>query len=107
MKLLEEKLGKALRTKDIAKYLGVDEKTVREYYQLLGGIRLGRRYIFFEKEVINAIQKRAQMGWSGAKAREEEREGVPDKERGTAMGSRDEAEIRRRLAQIDRHNLFS
>ena len=60
--MLEEHLGKALRCQDIADYLGVDEKTVRQYYKELGGIRLGRLYVFFEKEVVHAIQEWTQMG---------------------------------------------
>ena len=61
MKLLEKDLGKALRTQDVAEYLGVDIKTVRKYYRELGGIRLGRHYRFFEKEIFNAIQKKTAM----------------------------------------------
>ncbi len=106
MKALEEKLGRVLRTKDVAEYLGVDQKTVREYYRLLGGIRLGRRYIFFEKEVINAIQKRTQMGGPGAEKWTEEGESFQNKEGSAGMGGRNEAKVRRRLKQIDRHDLF-
>jgi hypothetical protein len=54
--------GKRLSTQQVAAYLGLDQKTIRKYHQELGGIRLGRRYVFFEKEIINAIQKRTELG---------------------------------------------
>ncbi len=61
MNHLEEELGKALRPKEVAKYLGLDEKTVRLYYQKLGGMRLGRRYVFFERRIIDAVQEWTKM----------------------------------------------
>ncbi|RLA98971.1 MAG: hypothetical protein DRG83_13835, partial [Deltaproteobacteria bacterium] len=62
IKKLREELGHVLTAKQLACYLGVDERTVRQYYRELGGVRLGRRYLFFEKGVIDAIQKRTKMG---------------------------------------------
>ena len=61
MQQFKDQLGKALRPKHLAEYLGLDQKKVRQYYRQLGGIRLGRRYLFFEKEVVNAIQEKRQM----------------------------------------------
>jgi len=49
MKDLEKTLGKALTTKELAEYLGVSEKTVRDNYQQLGGIRIGRHYLFLQR----------------------------------------------------------
>ena len=57
VKILKNQLGQALNTKQVSEYLGLDPKTVRKYYRELGGIRLGRHYRFFEKEICNAIQK--------------------------------------------------
>ena len=69
MNILEEELGRALRPHELAEFLGVDEKTVRQYYRELGGMRLGRLYVFFEKEVVHAIQARSQMGGRGEEER--------------------------------------
>lgn len=58
MDLLEKELGKRCTPKEIASWLGIDPQTVKKYHAALGGIRLGpRKIIFFEKEVLNAIQK--------------------------------------------------
>jgi excisionase family DNA binding protein len=65
LEILEEKLGNMLGTKEVAKYLGIDRRTVIKYHQKLGGVRLGRRYMFSEKEVINAIQTCKEVGGPG------------------------------------------
>ena len=39
---LEKSLGKALTTKELAEYLGVTEKIIRENYRQFGGIKIGR-----------------------------------------------------------------
>ena len=104
--MLEKELGKKLSTKEVAEYLGLDEKTVRLYYQKLGGMRLGRRYVFFEKEIINAIQKRTKMESPSAERRKTDRENIQHEEGGCRVGSRDEAKTRRRMGREDRHGLF-
>ena len=53
---MNEKLGRSMSAKQVAAYLKIDVKTARKYYRELGGIRIGRRYLFFEEEVYNAIQ---------------------------------------------------
>ena len=104
--MLEKELGKKLGTKEVAQYLGLDEKTVRSYYQELGGMRLGRRYVFFEKEVINAIQKKTKMESPSAERRETDRENIQHEEGSQGGGSRDAEKARKRLAREDRHGLF-
>jgi hypothetical protein len=84
--MLQEGLGQALSSKAIAEYIGLDEATVRKYYQSLGGIRIGTKYLFFEKEVLNAIQKRTHMDWSDTEGWPEDREAVRDEEGGPALG---------------------
>ena len=106
MENLDNKLGRALNAKDLAAYLGLDPKTIRKYYRELGGIRLGSRIVFFEKEFINAIQKRKELDCPSAEEWAETGENVPDEERGNGVGSRDEAKTRKRLDQEDRHGLF-
>ena len=58
---MEKELGKRLTSDELVIFLGVNVKTVRQYYRELGGIRLGSRYIFFEKGVVNAISKKREM----------------------------------------------
>lgn len=104
--MLEDELGRVLRSKDIAVYLEIDEKTVRQYYLQLGGIRLGRLILFFEKEVINAIQKGSTMGGPGASMRQEEGENLPEQEGCNNVGKRDPVKSREGMACEDRHGLF-
>ena len=106
MSLLKQELGKTLTTEEVAAYLGVDVRTVRQYYHVLGGIRLGRRYVFFERSVIHAVQAWRQVDGPGAEGREEAREGLSDQKGSTAVGSRDAAKTHRSLEQEDRHGLF-
>ena len=106
MSLLEKDLGKALRTQEVADYLGVDVKTVRKYYRELGGIRLGRHYRFFEKEIYNAIQKRTAMDSPSEERGDEAEQGVSNEEGSHQLGNEDAAKTRRRLGREDRHNIF-
>ena len=106
MKIIKENLGQPLSAKSVAEYLSLDVKTVRKYYRELGGIRLGSRIVFFEKEFINAIQTRIKLDCPGEEEWAETGESVPDEERGNGVGSRDEAKTRKRLGQEDRHGLF-
>jgi transcription initiation factor TFIIIB Brf1 subunit/transcription initiation factor TFIIB len=39
---MEKILGEAITVKELAEYLGVNEKTVRQNYQQFGGIKIGR-----------------------------------------------------------------
>ena len=61
MDQIQSQLGQALSAKQVADYTGLDVKTVRKYYQQLGGIRVGARILFFEKEFVNAIQAQQQV----------------------------------------------
>ena len=107
MSEVEKELGKRLTVNEVAEFLGVDKKTVRENYDKLGGMRLGRLYLFFERSLIDAIQKETQMDSPSAEGWEEKRESVSDEETGFGVGSRNEAKTRRRVEREDRHNLFS
>ena len=108
MKLLEEYLGRALSTKQVANYLNIKEKTVREHFQELGGIRLGRHFKFFERRIIDALEKREEIYSASQEERSAEREGISDPEGSESMGSQDEKAERRRLERgNDRHGLFS
>lgn len=103
---LERNLGKPLRTREVAEYLGLDVKTVRKYYRELGGIRLGRHYVFFEKEICNAVQKRTEVDCPSEEREPETGEGVLEQECRQGLGSQDAAKARRRMEREDRHGLF-
>ena len=103
---MNEKLGRPMTAKQVAAYLKIDVKTARKYYRELGGIRIGRRYLFFEEEVYNAIQKRNEVCRTNEEGRKEEREGLQEQKSSSILGSRDAAKIRRRLVREDKHNLF-
>jgi hypothetical protein len=104
--MIEDQLGQVLRPGDMARYLGLDEKTIRQYYQVLGGIRLGRRILFFEKEVINAVQKRSKMGSPSENQQEEKGKDLPEQERGNSMGKRDSVKSRGDMAGEDKHGIL-
>ena len=106
MHQLKEQLGKVLTPKDLAEYLGLDVKTIREYYPELGGIRLGHRILFFEKEVINAVQTWREVGGPGEKGGHKEGKNISDEEGGSGVGSGDQENINGQLEQEDRHGLF-
>ena len=104
--MIQEDLGQVLSAEEVAKYLGLDVKTVRQYYLELGGMRLGRKYLFFERRMINAIQERTEMDSPSAERGEEKGEGVSNKETGFDMGRKNEAKTRQRVEREDRHGLF-
>ena len=106
MDQIKKQLGQVLSAKQIADYTGLDVKTVRKYYRELGGIRLGSRIVFFEKEFINAIQTRIKLDRPSEEEWAETGESVPDEERSNGLGSQDAAKARKRLEQEDRHGLF-
>jgi len=103
---IRSQLGQALSAKQIAQYTGLDVKTVRKYYEKLGGIRVGSRIVFFEKEFINAIQTQSQVVCPGAQRGPEMRTGLPDEEGGRGLGSGDAEKARKRVVRQDRHGLF-
>ena len=69
-------------------------------------MRLGRNYVFFERSLENAIQKRTEVDSPSAERREATGEGVSDKEAGIGMGGQDAAKARKRLEREDRHGLY-
>ena len=106
LKSLEQEIGKRLTVNEVANFLGIDKKTVRENYDKLGGMRLGRLYLFFERSVINAIQKETQMDSPSTEGWEEEGESVSDEKTGFDLGGQKEAKTRQRVEREDRQNFF-
>ena len=107
MSLIKSDLGRTLTTKELSEILEADEKTIRKYYQRLGGIRIGRHYKFFEKEVINAVQTWNEVYRTNKEEQTEKRKGVSDEERSSRLGSQNEAKARKRVEREDKHGLFS
>ena len=106
MKDLEKSLGKALTTKELAEYLGVNEKTIRENYRQFGGVKIGRHYRFFTKEVTNALEKREEICGASQEEWETERESISDPERSKKMGIGNAQDVGRGMERDDRHGLL-
>ena len=109
MELIEQHLGRVLKTKQVAELLKLSEKTVRDHYLDFGGIKIGRHYRFFERSIIDAIQKQTEeQVYSSVQAgKDQERESLQHNERGQGMGSRNEKNARQSLGRDeDRHNLL-
>ena len=104
--MLDIELGKRLTSDELANYLGISVSTLREHYSEFGGMRLGRKYYFFERSVINAIQKRTEVDSPGAQRWDETGESVSDEEGSVDVGSQNEAKTRQRVEQEDRHDLL-
>lgn len=107
MKYLEQDLGRALTTKQVALFLNINEKTVRDYYLQFGGIKIGRHYRFFERSIIDAIQaEQKQIHSTDQEGRTAEGEGISNAERGQKVGSRNAKYDRRGMEREDRHGLL-
>jgi excisionase family DNA binding protein len=104
---LKKYLGDVMTVKELADYLKINEKTVRENYLQFNGVRIGRHYRFFTQEVANALEKRQKQIYS---ADQEERsaagEGLSDVEGSEGVGSQDEKAVRRRVERQDKHGLL-
>ena len=105
--LLEKELGQRLSVKQVAEYLGVDARLVKEQYLRLGGVRLGsRRYIFFERRLIDALsepkteQEQISMGGSDQDPGKEKNQVLYVKKGRSGLGGR----AKKEKADIERHN---
>jgi excisionase family DNA binding protein len=104
---LEKILGEAITVKELAKYLGINQKTLRENSRQFGGIKIGRHYRFFTQEVAKyALEKRQENNWPIQKRQIEEREGLQNNERSKELGSPDAESVIRRTKQKDSHSLL-
>ena len=107
MKDLEKSLGKAISVKELAEYLNVNEKTIRENHRQFGGIKIGRHYRFFTKEVSNALEKRQEQVYStDQKERSAQREGISHPEGSKKVGIGNAQDVRRGVERHDRHGLL-
>lgn len=103
-----ESLGKSLTPQEVANYLGVQVRFVRQHYKELGGLRLGRRKIvFFEKVIESAIQAQRRqpqetLGGSGVAEREVSSGDLYYQESGNLLGARNV----KKTCIVDSHGLF-
>ena len=104
--MLQKDLGDALTAQQVAEYLDMDVKTVRDYYLELGGIRIGRSYRFFTKEVSNAIQTWEEVHRTSKEEQQQERENIQHQERCSGLGSRDAKAARRGVGWPNKHGLL-
>src|SRR5512136_2158040 len=104
---ITEKLGPVLTAEQVAGYLRVDVRTIRKYHSKLGGIRLGRRILFFEKEVINALSKGINMGCPSQERRNEKGEDIPNEEGSSGVGSPAKKATRGQVERRDKHHLLA
>jgi hypothetical protein len=102
----EDELGKRLTAEEVAVLFKMNVKKVRSMYKELGGMRLGRTYVFFERSVKDAIQKRTEVDSPSEERREATGEGVSNQEAGIAVGKQDAAKTRKRMEREDRHGLY-
>jgi hypothetical protein len=105
---LEAILGKALTVSSLAEYLGVNEKIIRQNYRQFGGIKIGRHYRFFTREVAKyALEKRQKQIYS---ASQEERTAqgtsVSVVEGRESVGEPNAADVRPGMERNDRHGLL-
>jgi hypothetical protein len=109
MEFLKSNLGKRLSAIEVAEYLGLDIETVRRHHKSLGGIRLGRRILFFEnliveaiREVCHAIQEeekeKSRMGWRGNAPGETVLQGIPDEIRSIRLGIGNQKRTHRKIS---------
>ncbi len=75
---LENSLGKRLTAKEVAEHLGLDVSVVRKHYAQLGGVRIGRQYLFFENLIVESIKRKS---YAILGQREAEMAGQGDEER--------------------------
>jgi hypothetical protein len=102
----EGEFGKRMTAEQVAALMKVNVKKVRSMYKELGGMRLGRNYLFFERSVNDAIQKRTEVDSPSAEGRKATGEGVSDQEAGIRLGGPDAAKARKRMEREDRHGLL-
>lgn len=95
-------LGKRIPPADLAKRLGIGLNSVYTHARELGGIRIGRRWVFLESNVLAALggldanqsnkQQNGEKGVvrEGFVERQDVHEEVPDQKTGSGMGAVDE-----------------
>ncbi len=108
MKPMTDSLGKRLSAQDVAEYLRINVNTVRKYREQLGGIKVGRRILFFENLIVDAIKEKSYavqktgkeqdgMGSRCDAQRKEVLQDIPHQSRSDCMGIGNKNKTRRKL----------
>ena len=95
--IIEADLGKRLSPKELCPLTGLNYTTIRKYYQKFGGIKVGNGCVFFERSVVDAIQKGIDMGGRGPTRTREDSENIPVEEGGPGLGERSKRYSSRKL----------
>jgi len=116
-------LGRKLTIPEVAALFEVEETTVKRHYIRYGGVMLGRKPLFFEKLVSEAVERhyatqaqnpgemdRAMVG-AGEATRRTTPQAIPLQRRSESLGSRDETQRKHASApdpgvDADRHSLL-
>ncbi|MGL1931386.1 MAG: hypothetical protein OCC45_06450 [Desulfotalea sp.] len=107
--MIDKNLGKSLTAKQISELMGLSVTTVRLNYQSLGGFRVGSRYVFFEKRLVDAVLEQTTRSLDrssspfGAKIPED----LSQKIRSKAVGSRNKKGFEKKKIITDGHNLLT
>jgi hypothetical protein len=110
-----KELGPRLTTKRVAQMLHLDIKTVIKHYEAIGGMRLGRNLMFFEKLIVQALREGAlyaiskgqKMDGAGDPAGQQERENFPDQAGCEEMGERTKIASVKRILKADSHGIYN
>ncbi|WP_456385289.1 hypothetical protein [Desulfolithobacter sp.] len=102
MTLLEKHLGRPLSAAEVAEFLRCDISTVYRNYKLLGGIRIGRAYRFFENRLIDAVLRQTEKGLGRSDKVQETKIPIfpPKQDRSEEMGSQ-----KARRSSVNRNHL--
>lgn len=103
--MLQERFGPTIRPRDLARFLGLSYRTTINRYKELGGQRIGKKIIFFEREVIRALEAKGwKMDRPGPGGGQENPESLPLEVRRPGLGI---SEKGRTIGPMeDRHGIF-
>jgi hypothetical protein len=110
--VLVKKFGETFSLDEMSGYLGVDKKWLWDHYSELGGIRLGRKLLFFEKRIervindANFYKEKGQMAGLREKEWAKETEDVSNKGTGFGLGGKREKSPTKKELRRDKHGLL-
>jgi hypothetical protein len=112
---LDKTLGKRLTAKNVASYLELDVSVVRKHYAELGGVRIGRQYLFFENLIVKAIerktnailgQRQEKMAWDSVQERPSETGDVRPQIGCERVGGLSKGASTRKVLRKNAHGVF-
>ena len=113
---LKNALGRVFTPGEVAEYLGVDVESARKHYAILGGMRLGRRILFFEKLIVEAIRRNCHalqgeepgrsVAGEGDEARPHEDQAISDQKGSNGLGGGTKRAAVECVLKRDTHGIF-